>query len=78
MMLIDSVTQYDSTRFLYAKNANIFMSKLQFPTADSLYLVDLDTASIDAARRQLTVAKPTTQRQRLSKKISFCKRAGIM
>ncbi len=76
-VLIDSVTQYDSTRFLYAKNANIFMSKLQFPTADSLYLVDLDTASIDAARRQLTVAsltlRPKDSKEAFEKKLAFVK-----
>jgi len=54
-ILIDSTTQYDSTRFLYAKDANIQLRQLEFKTKDSLYSIRLDSVAIHAAEKSLLV-----------------------
>ncbi len=50
---IDSLTQYDTTRFLYAKTADITLGKLVLPTADSLYYINMDSVTIDASKKSL-------------------------
>lgn len=52
---IDSVTQYDSTRFMYAKNAAITLGKFQWATPDSLYMLSVDSISINAANRTVNM-----------------------
>ena len=76
-MLIDSLTQFDSTRFLYAKNASIFLGKLQLPTADSLYNINLDSISVNAAAKSLQVKsfslEPRETKKNFSKQLAFVK-----
>lgn len=76
-VLIDSVTQYDSSRFLYAKNANISTGKLQIPTSDSLYMISLDSVSVNASQKTLRVEKlllqPKDSKEVFEKKLSFVK-----
>ncbi len=54
-LLIDSLTQYDSTRFMYAKNAAITLGKFKLPTADSLYMISMDSIYINAANRTVNI-----------------------
>jgi len=54
-LLIDSLTQYDSTRFMYAKNAAITLGKFKFPTADSLYTISMDSIYINAANKTVNI-----------------------
>ncbi len=50
-ILIDSVTQYDESRFLYAKEATISLAHQEFRTPDSLYKIKFGSISIDAAQK---------------------------
>lgn len=54
-LLIDSTTQYDSTRFLYAKDARIYYNDFSVRTADSLYIFKIDSLELLAARKQLNL-----------------------
>lgn len=54
-ILIDSVSQFDSTRFLYAKNAAITLGKFQLPTADSLYTMSFDSMYINATAESVFI-----------------------
>lgn len=54
-LLIDSLTQYDSTRFMYAKNAAITLGKFKLPTADSLYFISMDSIYINAANKTVNI-----------------------
>ncbi|MEP6682714.1 MAG: hypothetical protein ABJA35_05610 [Parafilimonas sp.] len=53
---IDSLTQFDTTRFLYAKEALINFNGYTTRTADSLYFIKTDSLTINAARKTLDVA----------------------
>lgn len=55
-ILIDSTTQYDRKRFLFAKDAELTMKDYAVPTSNNLYTFKVGTISI-AATRQLLVAK---------------------
>jgi hypothetical protein len=55
-ILIDSTTQYDRNRFLFAKDAELTMKDYAVPTSNHLYTFKVGTISI-AATRQLLVAK---------------------
>jgi hypothetical protein len=55
-ILIDSATQYDHNRFLFAKDAQLTMKDYAVPTSNHLYTFKVGTISI-AATRQLLVAK---------------------
>lgn len=76
-LLIDSLTQFDSTRFLYAENAVIFLGKLQLPTADSLYNINIDSISVNAAAKSLQVKsfslQPRENKKNFSEQLSFAK-----
>ncbi|MEO8116762.1 MAG: hypothetical protein ABI653_03880 [Bacteroidota bacterium] len=54
-LLIDSLTQYDSTRFMYAKNAAITLGKFKLPTPDSLYVISMDSIYINAANKTVDI-----------------------
>jgi hypothetical protein len=45
-ILIDSSTQYDASRFLFAKHAVLETRNYTFPTPDSLYYVKLGKISL--------------------------------
>lgn len=76
-ILVDSLTQYDSTRFLYAENANISVGKLKFPTADSLYYLGVDSVSINALQKDLTAysftVMPRGDKNTFTKKLLYVK-----
>lgn len=54
-LLFDKNTQFDTTRFLFAKQAQIEVKQLKQKTADSLYFIKSDSISIDAIKRQAKV-----------------------
>jgi hypothetical protein len=53
-ILIDSTTQYDKKRFLFAKEADLSMKKYSYRTADSLYFLNSGTINISAVSNILT------------------------
>lgn len=53
-LLIDSSTQYDKSRFLFAKDATILLRKYSLRTPDSLYFFNCNAIHISAAIHQLT------------------------
>jgi hypothetical protein len=55
-LLIDSSTQYDANRFLFAKNADLSLGKYSLPTPDSLYFFSCSSLSISAESRRLTAS----------------------
>lgn len=74
-ILIDSGTQYDTTRFLYAKDAMISLNSFRHKTADSLYNFTLDSISVLAARNRVTI-KTLKLEPRVSK-MEYRKRVKI-
>ncbi len=54
-ILIDSTTQYDTTRFFYARDAAISLKKFVYKTADSIYNFKLDSISIQAAKNRVSI-----------------------
>ncbi len=54
-ILIDSSTQYDASRFLFAKHAVIETRNYTFPTPDSLYYVKLGRISLTGEKHEVTV-----------------------
>ena len=74
---IDSLTQYDTTRFLYAKEALISFNGYSTRTADSLYLIKTDSLTINAARKTLDVSglylTPRYSKQNFGKQLKFYK-----
>jgi hypothetical protein len=74
---IDSLTQFDTTRFLYAKNALINLSGYSIATPDSLYFIKADTLALHAAQKKLDVKGlhlvPRFNKQEFSKKLAFYK-----
>ncbi len=76
-ILVDSLTQYDTTRFLYAENANISVGNLKFPTADSLYYLGIDSVTINALQKDLTAYSftviPRDDKNTFTKKLPYVK-----
>jgi hypothetical protein len=72
-ILIDSSTQYDSKRFLFAKHATIETSNYSFATPDGLYFIKLGKLSLVSEKHQVTVSnaelKPNGNRQQFEKKL---------
>ncbi|EOR95381.1 hypothetical protein ADIARSV_1382 [Arcticibacter svalbardensis MN12-7] len=54
-ILIDSKTQSDTTRFLYAKDATLSLKDFKHKTADSLYNFKLDSITILAAKNEVQI-----------------------
>jgi hypothetical protein len=52
---IDSLTQYDTTRFLYAKHAAIYVPGYIYRTPDSLYLIKADTLTLLASEKLIDI-----------------------
>jgi hypothetical protein len=73
-VLIDSSTQYDANRFLFAKHAVLETRNYTFPTPDSLYLVKLGKISLAGETHTVTVLnaalQPRGNRQQFEKKLS--------
>ncbi|HEX8333901.1 MAG TPA: hypothetical protein VF622_14875 [Segetibacter sp.] len=53
-LLIDSSTQYDANRFLFAKKAGFSVGKYSLPTPDSLYFFSCNSVIVSAESRRLT------------------------
>lgn len=70
-ILIDSTTEYDTTRFLFAKKALISMKDYSFRTSDGLYLLKADNLSVSAPEDVMRISgfsvKPTSGREALDK-----------
>lgn len=60
-VLIDSSTQYDSSRFLFARHAVLETRNYTFPTPDSLYYVKLGKISLTGERHEVTVLNAQLQ-----------------
>jgi hypothetical protein len=73
-VLIDSSTQYDNKRFLFAKHALIETSNYSFATPDSLYFVKLGKLSLVGEKHEVTVSnaelQPRGSRQEFVKKLT--------
>lgn len=54
-ILMDSTTVNDTTRFMFAKKADITFVKLKLPTADSLYYLKMDSLAIDAVENSAAI-----------------------
>lgn len=76
-ILIDSTTQNDSTRFLYAKDAGIILKNYNLATADSLYNFHIDSFSLNAASHFLEAnglsLKPRGKKENFSQKLPYYK-----
>lgn len=72
-VLIDSSTQYDRNRFLFAKDADISFKDYILPTPDSLYYLKAKAINISATRHQLTALNitlsPRGNREQFVKKL---------
>jgi hypothetical protein len=74
---IDSLTQFDTTRFLYAKDAAIYLNNYSIRTPDSLYFIRADSLTLHAAQRNLDVInlslEPRGNKTEFSKKLKTYK-----
>lgn len=74
---IDSLTQYDTTRFLYARQANIYVPGYTFRTPDSLYFLKADTLKLHAAQRSIDAIglslQPRYSKQDFGKHLKYYK-----
>lgn len=74
---IDSTTQYDTTRFLYAKHANIYIPGYTYRTPDSMYFLKADTLTLHAAQKSIDAIslslEPRYSKQEFSKQLKFYK-----
>jgi len=72
-VLIDSSTQYDASRFMFAKHAVLETRNYSFPTPDSLYYVKLGKISLTGEKHEVTVINAQLQhrgsRQEFEKKL---------
>lgn len=60
-VLIDSSTQYDESRFLFAKHAVLETRNYMFPTPDSLYFVKLGKISLAGEAHTVTITNAQLQ-----------------
>ena len=74
---IDSTTQFDTTRFLYAKHANIYIPGYTYPTPDSMYFLKADTLVLHAAQKSIDVSglsfQPRYSKAEFGKHLKFYK-----
>lgn len=74
---IDSLTQFDTTRFLYAKQAFIYLTDYSFRTADSLYFIKADSLTLHAEQRNIAIRGlalvPRYNKQQFSRHLKFYK-----
>ena len=74
---IDSATQYDTTRFLYAKYAAIYLPGYAYRTPDSLYFIKADTLTLHASEKLIDIRGlaliPRYSKQDFSKQLKFYK-----
>ncbi len=55
-ILVDSSTQFDANRFLYAKTAALSLSKLSVNMPNSLYKLNISSINVSATDRRLTLS----------------------
>lgn len=74
-ILIDSSTQYDKNRFLFAKSALLSTTNYTLPTPDSLYYLKAGTISILGVQHKLTALnvhlKPRGDKEQFLKKLKY-------
>lgn len=72
-LLVDSSTQYDKSRFFYAKEADIFLPGYLTRTSDSLYFFKCSSVNISAVQNTLTAENiellPRGNKQQFQKKL---------
>ncbi len=72
-ILIDSSTQYDNKRFLFAKHALIETTNYSFATADSRYFIKLGKLSLAGEKHEVTISnaalQPRSNKQEFEKKL---------
>ena len=72
---IDSATQFDTGRFLYAKDANIFLNNYSIKTTDSLYLFSVDSIALHASTGNMDLTgiefKPRGKKEDFSSKLKY-------
>ncbi len=66
-LLMDSTTQYNKDRFLFARFAELNFKNLKFPTKDNLYWLNAASVSVSATNNNLT-ARGISLRPRTTKK----------
>ncbi|HEV8083327.1 MAG TPA: hypothetical protein VGP55_09010 [Chitinophagaceae bacterium] len=73
-LLIDSSTQFDKSRFLFAKDAAITIINYRLPTADSLYFVKLGSLNLSTAAHKITLrnilVQPRLTRQQFEARLT--------
>jgi len=76
-IVIDSSTQNDTTRFLYAKHAAIYVPGYTYRTPDSLYLIKTDSLTINASEKLIDIQRlafvPRYNKQQFGKQLKFYK-----
>ena len=76
-LLIDSTTQYDKTRFLFAKHVALNTKNYSVPTLDGLYFFTAGNISITGEDHTITALnvqlKPRYNRQEFAKKLRYGK-----
>ena len=55
-LLIDSSTQYDQDRFLFARFAELNFKNLRLPTKDNLYWVDVASVAVSATDKKISAS----------------------
>ena len=74
---IDSITQADTSRFLYAKDADILVKDYKVSTPDKMYNVTVDSLAVHASTRRMDLhgfaMKPTTDKKTFSKQMDYAK-----
>jgi hypothetical protein len=66
-LLIDSTTQYNQNRFLFARFAELNFKNLRLPTKDNLYWVDVASVAVSATNKKIS-ASGISLKSRNSKK----------
>lgn len=73
-LLIDSTTQYDNNRFLFAKHTVIECKKYLYSTRDSLYFFKVGSITIAGEQRKIVASdvefKPRLSKQQFESKLS--------
>jgi len=76
-ILIDATTEYDTTRFLFAKEALISLKDYSFRTSDGSYFLKADAVSISAPQNMMQISgfslKPAMSRAAFDKASGFRK-----
>jgi hypothetical protein len=76
-ILIDATTEYDTTRFLFAKEALISLKDYSYRTSDGSYFLKADAVSISAPKNMMEISgfslKPAMSRTAFDKATGFRK-----